>query len=127
MLEEDATETSPSLRLDTLSVNQPPESLNISQRRDTDRPLINRKGVRFWAIVIALLLSTFFAVLEAVSPFSRCRTEKNPHCFQYSVSNALPVTVFDLHADSFVWTISAYGIASTALLPLSGILADVCS
>ncbi|KAI1790040.1 Mfs1.2 [Ganoderma leucocontextum] len=67
-----------------------------------------RKGFRFWLIVGALLLSTFFAILEA-----------------YSVSNALPVVVADLRADSFIWTIGAYGIASTALLPLSGVLADV--
>ncbi|KAM5530941.1 hypothetical protein V8D89_015386 [Ganoderma adspersum] len=66
------------------------------------------KGARFWVILCALILSLFFAVLEA-----------------YSVSPALPVIVSDLHADEFVWVASAYGIASTALLPLSGGLAEV--
>ncbi|EIN09177.1 Mfs1.2 [Punctularia strigosozonata HHB-11173 SS5] len=67
-----------------------------------------KKGLRFWLVLSALLLSAFLAVLEA-----------------YAISTALPTIVSDLHASDFVWVASAYGIASTALLPLSGGLAEV--
>ncbi|KAI1791873.1 Mfs1.2 [Ganoderma leucocontextum] len=75
---------------------------------DHDREHSGDKGARFRIILCALILSLFFAVLEA-----------------YSVSPALPVIVSDLRADEFVWVASAYGISSTALLPLSGGLAEV--
>ena len=41
------------------------------------------------------------------------------------MSTTLPVIVSDLHATQFVWVATAYGIASTALLPLSGGFAEV--
>ncbi|RDX51312.1 Mfs1.2 [Lentinus brumalis] len=74
----------------------------------SSQPIPARKNGRFWAVIGGVLLSTFFAVLEA-----------------YCVSTALPVIVSDLHSDQFVWVASAYAIASTALLPLSGGLADM--
>ncbi|KAL1937269.1 hypothetical protein VTO73DRAFT_13878, partial [Trametes versicolor] len=70
-------------------------------------PTTSPKGARFWVILLCLLSGTFFGVLEA-----------------YAVSTALPVIVSDLHSDQFLWVASAYAISSTALLPLSGGLAD---
>ncbi|KAL1937275.1 hypothetical protein VTO73DRAFT_13884 [Trametes versicolor] len=70
-------------------------------------PTTSPKGVRFWVILACLLSGTFFGVLEA-----------------YAVSTALPVIVSDLHSDQFLWVASAYAISSTALLPLSGGLAE---
>ncbi|EIN09718.1 MFS general substrate transporter [Punctularia strigosozonata HHB-11173 SS5] len=67
-----------------------------------------KKGIRFWLVLVALLLSTFLALLEG-----------------YAVSMALPTIVGDLHSNQFVWVASAYAIASTALLPLSGGLSEV--
>ncbi|PIL24610.1 MFS general substrate transporter [Ganoderma sinense ZZ0214-1] len=86
----------------------PPTVTNSKDNVDNDNDHGGGKGARFWVILCALILSLFFAVLEA-----------------YSVSPALPVIVSDLRADEFVWVASAYGIASTALLPLSGCLAEV--
>ncbi|KAI0040389.1 MFS general substrate transporter [Auriscalpium vulgare] len=68
----------------------------------------SRKGPSFWLVLIALLLSLFFAVLES-----------------YAVSTILPTIVADLHVSQFLWVPSAYGIASAALIPLSGALAEV--
>ncbi len=81
--------------------------------------------MRFWIILAALLLSTFLAVLEAVrvSLIVPVRLSDTP--LQYAVSTALPTIVADLRADQFVWVANAYGIASSALLPLSGGLSEV--
>ena len=47
-------------------------------------------------------------------------------CAQASVSTALPSIIHDLDGtDSFVWVSSAYTLACTAILPLSGRLADI--
>ncbi|KAI0766215.1 major facilitator superfamily domain-containing protein [Trametes elegans] len=67
----------------------------------------SRKGARFWIILACLISATFFGVLEG-----------------YAVSTALPTIVSDLHSDQFVWVASAYALSSTALLPLSGGLAE---
>ncbi|KAI0352111.1 Mfs1.1 [Trametes cingulata] len=80
-------------------------SAPASQSCTTTQPA--RKGVRFWIILLSLLSGTFFSVLEA-----------------YAVSTALPTIVSDLRSGQFVWVASAYALASTALLPLSGGLAE---
>ncbi|KAI0730581.1 Mfs1.2 [Earliella scabrosa] len=89
-------------------VDTPMDDKPLSTDGEVNTSRSTRKGGRFWVVLFSLLLSTFFATLEA-----------------YAVSTALPVIVSDLHADEFVWVASAYGIASTALLPLSGGLAEV--
>ncbi|EGO00143.1 hypothetical protein SERLA73DRAFT_72881 [Serpula lacrymans var. lacrymans S7.3] len=43
----------------------------------------------------------------------------------YAVSTALPTIVTELHSNQFVWVATSYGLASTALLPLSGGLAEI--
>ncbi|KAH9859176.1 Mfs1.1 [Lenzites betulinus] len=82
-------------------------SLALASATPGPAPAKAHKGARFWLVLAALLSATFFGVLEA-----------------YAVSTALPVIVSDLHSDQFLWVASAYAIASTALLPLSGGLAE---
>ena len=42
-----------------------------------------------------------------------------------AVSVALPTIIQDLHGSSFIWVGSAYTLAGTAFIPLSGGLAQV--
>lgn len=44
---------------------------------------------------------------------------------QTAVSTALPIITQELHGSQFVWVGSAYVLAATAFLPLSGALAEV--
>ena len=44
---------------------------------------------------------------------------------QSAVSTTLPTITHDLNGGDFVWVVSAYGLAATALLPATGALADV--
>ena len=44
---------------------------------------------------------------------------------QSAVSTTLPTITHALNGDDFVWVASAYGLAATALLPMSGALAEV--
>jgi MFS family permease len=62
---------------------------------------------RFWTILLSLVLSLFLAVLEG-----------------NGISTALPVIAEDLHLPEFLWVASAYAIACTVLLSLSGGLAE---
>ena len=45
---------------------------------------------------------------------------------QTVVAIALPTIVQDLHGGGFVWVGTAYALAATALLPVSGAFAEVC-
>ncbi|KAJ6456450.1 major facilitator superfamily domain-containing protein [Mycena sanguinolenta] len=71
-------------------------------------PSTSTNGRNFWLVLAALLVSLFLALLES-----------------YAVSTALPVIVQELRSDDFLWVASAYGIASTVLIPLSGGLAEI--
>ena len=64
---------------------------------------------KFWMIITALLLATFCSALEFTI-----------------LATALPVIVNDLHGEDFAWVGTAYAIAATSILPLSGGLAEVC-
>jgi hypothetical protein len=67
------------------------------------------KGRAFWFSFIALVFSQLLSALDLTA-----------------VSTALPTIVEDLGgSDNFVWVGSAYALASTAILPLTGALADV--
>ena len=44
---------------------------------------------------------------------------------QTAVSTALPTIVHDLNGNDFVWVGSAYALASTALIPATGGMAEV--
>ncbi|KAI0833819.1 Mfs1.2 [Trametes gibbosa] len=67
-----------------------------------------KKGLQFWLIVLSLCLSIFLSALELTA-----------------VSTALPVIINDLHGGEFVWVGTAYSLASTAFLPLSGGVAEI--
>ncbi|KAH8178515.1 major facilitator superfamily protein [Sarocladium implicatum] len=68
-----------------------------------------RKGWRFWAIFLTLMLVSLLAAVESTV-----------------TSTALPSIVADLDAGSlYVWFVNAYFLTSAAFLPLFGQLADV--
>ncbi|KAI0711169.1 MFS general substrate transporter [Cerioporus squamosus] len=67
-----------------------------------------RKGSAFWLSLLAILVCTFVSALDATA-----------------ISTALPTITNDLGGgDKYVWVGAAYVLASTAILPLSGRLAD---
>ncbi|PAV18467.1 MFS general substrate transporter [Pyrrhoderma noxium] len=66
------------------------------------------RDAKFWMCIVALMLSSFLVVLDVSG-----------------LSTALPDIVNDLHGTEFEWIGSAYALASTAFLPLSGGLAQV--
>ncbi|GJE93665.1 MFS general substrate transporter [Phanerochaete sordida] len=67
-----------------------------------------RTGLRFWLLILAVNVSLFLTALD------------------YSaVSTALPTIVHDLAGDDFVWIGSAYALAATAFLPMTGGLAEI--
>ncbi|KAJ7483257.1 MFS general substrate transporter [Mycena latifolia] len=68
-----------------------------------------KRDWRFWVIFVALCLSIALAALDIGA-----------------LATALPSIVHDLNGtDSFAWVSTAYTLATTAVLPLSGRLADV--
>lgn len=76
-----------------------------SPKRTSSRP---PKGLNFWLIILSVCITLWLYALELTA-----------------VSTALPTIANALHADQFVWVGSAYALASTAFLPLSGGLAEV--
>ncbi|CCL98538.1 uncharacterized protein FIBRA_00537 [Fibroporia radiculosa] len=73
-----------------------------------EEPTSRRKPASFWLIFAALIISVFVVVLEATS-----------------VGTILPTVASDLRISQFTWIGSAYQLASTAWLPLSGGLAQI--
>ncbi|KAH8106322.1 iron permease [Cristinia sonorae] len=66
-------------------------------------------GVAFWLSYVAVSVSVFLSALDLTA-----------------VATALPTITADLNGgDDFVWVGSAYALSSTAILPLSGSLADI--
>ncbi|TCD71946.1 hypothetical protein EIP91_000078 [Steccherinum ochraceum] len=73
------------------------------------QPSSAKKGSAFWLSVVAILVTTLLSALDLTA-----------------VSTALPTITADLGgADNFVWVGSAYGLSSSAILPLSGCLANI--
>ena len=68
----------------------------------------SKKGATFWCIFLSICVALFLSALELTA-----------------VSTALPAIVHDLRGGDFVWVGAAYGLASTAMLPFCGRLADV--
>ena len=67
------------------------------------------KGSAFWLSFVAVVVANFLSALDMTA-----------------VSTAVPTMTNELNGeDNFVWIGSAYGLASTAILPFSGRLADV--
>ncbi|TBU22577.1 MFS general substrate transporter [Dichomitus squalens] len=76
----------------------------MSEREDKQN-----RGWRFWLVFLALCISLFLTALDLAS-----------------VSTALPAIVHDLGgSESFAWVSSAYTLACTAVLPISGRAADI--
>ncbi|KAJ7773690.1 MFS general substrate transporter [Mycena maculata] len=67
-----------------------------------------RRGIAFWLIFASICISLFVSALELTT-----------------VSTALPTIANDLHVTEFVWVGTAYSLASTAFLPMSGGLAEI--
>ena len=73
------------------------------------QPSKPNKGSAFWLSYSAILDATLLSALDLTA-----------------VSTALPTITADLNgAENFVWVGSAYALSSTAILPLSGGLADI--
>ncbi|KAF7373673.1 Iron permease [Mycena sanguinolenta] len=69
----------------------------------------SKRGWKFWLIFISLCASVFLSALDLSS-----------------IGTALPVIVHDLHGeDSFAWVSAVYTLTCTAILPLSGQLANI--
>ncbi|CAK5284765.1 unnamed protein product [Mycena citricolor] len=66
------------------------------------------RGLGFWMIFLSLCVCGFLTAIE-----------------MGSVSPALPTIIEDLHGTQFIWVGSAYALGATALIPLSGGLAQV--
>ncbi|KAG9009514.1 hypothetical protein FRB94_014201 [Tulasnella sp. JGI-2019a] len=63
---------------------------------------------RFWLVFASLMMATFVSALDVTA-----------------VSTALPTIVYKLHGSEFTWVGSAYALASTAFLPMSGGMAQI--
>lgn len=66
------------------------------------------KDAAFWLTVLSLMVATFLAALDTSA-----------------VSTALPTIISEFQGKEFVWIGSAYSLAGTAFLPLSGHLANI--
>ncbi|KDR69579.1 hypothetical protein GALMADRAFT_77246 [Galerina marginata CBS 339.88] len=68
-----------------------------------------KKGAAFWLSFVAVIVSIFLSALDLTA-----------------VATALPTITEQLNGgEEFIWVGSAYALASTAILPLSGRLADI--
>ena len=75
----------------------------------SSKPSRSPKGSAFWLSYIAVVVCNFLSALDVTA-----------------VSTALPTITNELNGgDEFVWVGSAYGLASAAILPLTGKLADI--
>jgi MFS family permease len=74
----------------------------------TDVTVRPPKDVRFWLVLLSLCTALFLSALELSI-----------------VSPALPIITADLLGEDFVWVGSAYGIGSSAILPMTGGLAQI--
>ncbi|KAF5341380.1 hypothetical protein D9758_012263 [Tetrapyrgos nigripes] len=68
----------------------------------------NKHDMRFWLVFVALCFSLLLAALDSGG-----------------VGTAAPTIIHQLHGSEFTWVASAYNLASAAVLPLSGNLAEV--
>ncbi|THH00030.1 hypothetical protein EW026_g2414 [Hermanssonia centrifuga] len=77
--------------------------------RPAEEEAQTHKGSAFWLSFVSIVVSIFLSALDLTA-----------------VSTALPTITADLNGgDKFTWVGSAYALASTAVLPLSGALANI--
>ncbi|OSC96590.1 Mfs1.1 [Trametes coccinea BRFM310] len=87
----------------------PSAPAGTEETKATSEQAGTKRGWRFWVIFVALCLSLFLTALDLASVYT-----------------ALPSIIHDLQgADSFVWVSSAYTLSCSAVLPMSGRLADI--
>lgn len=97
--------------MDMMDTPKEANVLEVEAQPNDDAPQSpgsSKKGLKFWLIILSLCLSIFLSALELTA-----------------VSTALPVIIHDLQGGDFVWVGTAYSLASTAFLPLSGGVAEV--
>ncbi|KAJ7589103.1 Mfs1.2 [Mycena floridula] len=80
-------------------------SVSVEQNKG---PSSKKKGTAFWMIIVSLMISISLSAIELSA-----------------VSTALPDIVRDLHGSNFAWAATAYNLASTAFLPMTGGLAQI--
>ncbi|GAA6035590.1 hypothetical protein JCM8097_004917 [Rhodosporidiobolus ruineniae] len=73
-----------------------------------DKPVQEKKSLRFWLIFAALCMATFLSALDLTA-----------------VSTALPDIAAEFHTSDYSWVGSAYALTSTALIPWTGGLAAI--
>ncbi|KIM86227.1 hypothetical protein PILCRDRAFT_65068 [Piloderma croceum F 1598] len=88
----------------------PPQESNLTIKPPAGDAVAVRlpKGPRFWLMLLALCMALFLSALEFTA-----------------VATALPTITADLHGTDFVWVGSAYALASSAILPMTGGLAQI--
>ncbi|KAG9023055.1 hypothetical protein FRB95_013743 [Tulasnella sp. JGI-2019a] len=99
--------------MDTLDVKQQPTTTTSNEPTLNQEPIdsAGTSGLgttRFWLVFASLMMATFVAALDVTA-----------------VSTALPTIVYKLHGSEFTWVGSAYALASTAFLPMSGGMAQI--
>lgn len=93
----------------TLSMMPSSETLAEPDNHSETVPAGFKKGSAFWLTFLALIVSIFLSALDLTA-----------------LGTALPTIVADLGGgEDFSWVGSAYALSSTAILPLSGSLADI--
>ena len=111
--------------------NEPVNGESLVQSMATTK----KRDRRFPFVFVAICVSVFTAALELVSTALRARVHSlalNVNCnipcldLQTIVAAALPTIIQDLKGTDFVWVGTAYALAATALLPMSGAFAEVC-
>ncbi|KAI9066150.1 MFS multidrug transporter [Trametes sanguinea] len=84
-------------------------SASHSSTPPSTTPTKSPKGSAFWLSFLAIVVCNVLSALDVTA-----------------VSTTLPTIIHDLNGDNdFVWVGAAYGLASTAMLPCCGRLADV--
>ncbi|KAF8520865.1 MFS general substrate transporter [Hysterangium stoloniferum] len=75
----------------------------------SDSPTPQRdRGLRFWLIILTICLGAFLSALEVSV-----------------ISTALPTIVASLESSDFIWVGSAYALSSSAILPMTGGIAEI--
>ncbi|SCV67146.1 BQ2448_5792 [Microbotryum intermedium] len=69
---------------------------------------VAEKGIRFWLIIVSLMLATFLAALDVTA-----------------ISTALPTIAEALDSREFAWIANAYSVTSCAFIPLAGGLSAI--
>lgn len=91
----------------TVSISEEAKASQASVKVEPAQDTKPKRDWRFWMVFLCLTMAQFITALELSA-----------------VSTALPSIVAALKGDQFVWVGSAYTLATTAFVPLSGGLAE---